>query len=327
MQQRRAARAARRRRRRRRRSPPCSAGRSASDRPAPASSSLSPFSASQVDRHADAAGDRGQVDDRVGRAADAPAARAARSRPTSGVMICAGVTRARASATARSPVASARAQPIGVHGRESRRCRAAPSRAPRRAGHRAGRAHDGAGARRGREVALDPLDLLARRRRRRGSAPRSAGNRCRRRAARRGARPVIIGPATSWIAGTPADAAPMSCAGTVLSQPPTSTTASIGWARIISSTSIDIRLRNIMLVGLEEHLAERDRREIERQAAGRQHAALHRVDQLGEVAVAVVEAAGGVRDADDRPGQHLASNSPWSWRTSGADRGRTRGSP
>ena len=40
-----------------------------------------------------------------------------------------------------------------------------------------------------------------------------------------------------------AEAAPMSCAGTVLSQPPTSTTASIGWARIISSTSIDMRLR------------------------------------------------------------------------------------
>jgi len=63
-------------------------------------------------------------------------------------------------------------------------------------------------------------------------------------------RPVIIGPVTSWIAGTSAEAAPMSCAGTVLSQPPTSTTASIGWARIISSTSMLIRLRNIKLVGL-----------------------------------------------------------------------------
>ena len=51
-------------------------------------------------------------------------------------------------------------------------------------------------------------------------------------------------------AGRPALAAPMSRAGTVLSQPPTSTTASMGWARIISSVSIDIRLRNIRLVGL-----------------------------------------------------------------------------
>ena len=47
----------------------------------------------------------------------------------------------------------------------------------------------------------------------------------------------------------PADAAPISCAGTVLSQPPISTTASIGCARIISSVSIDMRLRRNMLVG------------------------------------------------------------------------------
>ena len=54
------------------------------------------------------------------------------------------------------------------------------------------------------------------------------------------------------MAGTPAEAAPMSWAGTVLSQPPTSTTASSGCARIISSTSIDMRLRNIMLVGAKK---------------------------------------------------------------------------
>ena len=61
--------------------------------------------------------------------------------------------------------------------------------------------------------------------------------------------PVSIEPVTSWIAGTPAEIAPISSAGTVLSQPPISTTASIGWARTISSTSIDIRLRRYMLVG------------------------------------------------------------------------------
>ncbi len=42
----------------------------------------------------------------------------------------------------------------------------------------------------------------------------------------------------------------MICAGTVLSHPPMSTTASIGCARIISSVSIDIKLRYFMLVGL-----------------------------------------------------------------------------
>ncbi len=56
-------------------------------------------------------------------------------------------------------------------------------------------------------------------------------------------------PVTSWIAGMPADAAPISWAGTVLSQPPISTTASIGCARIISSVSMDMRLRRYMLVG------------------------------------------------------------------------------
>ena len=56
-------------------------------------------------------------------------------------------------------------------------------------------------------------------------------------------------PATSWMAGIPADAAPISWAGTVLSQPPISTTASMGCARIISSVSIDMRLRRYMLVG------------------------------------------------------------------------------
>ncbi len=59
-------------------------------------------------------------------------------------------------------------------------------------------------------------------------------------------------PVINWMAGIFADAAPINCAGTVLSQPPISTTASIGWARIISSVSIDIRLRRYMLVGCEK---------------------------------------------------------------------------
>ena len=62
-------------------------------------------------------------------------------------------------------------------------------------------------------------------------------------------RDVDIGPATSSIAGTSRDAAAMSWAGTVLSHPPISTTASIGWARTISSVSRAIRLRNLRLVG------------------------------------------------------------------------------
>ena len=41
----------------------------------------------------------------------------------------------------------------------------------------------------------------------------------------------------------------MSWAGTVLSQPPIISTASIGWARHISSVSMAARLRRNMLVG------------------------------------------------------------------------------
>lgn len=44
-------------------------------------------------------------------------------------------------------------------------------------------------------------------------------------------------------------AAAISSAGTVLSQPPSMTTPSMGLACICSSTSMAIRLRNIMLVG------------------------------------------------------------------------------
>ena len=61
--------------------------------------------------------------------------------------------------------------------------------------------------------------------------------------------PVAIGPVGRKIAGTSLLAAAISCAGSVLSQPPISTTASIGWARIISSVSIAIRLRRYIEVG------------------------------------------------------------------------------
>ncbi len=56
-------------------------------------------------------------------------------------------------------------------------------------------------------------------------------------------RVAIIGPPTTITAGTLALTAAISCAGTVLSQPPSRTTASSGWARTISSVSIAARLR------------------------------------------------------------------------------------
>ena len=61
--------------------------------------------------------------------------------------------------------------------------------------------------------------------------------------------PLSCGPPVSKMAGRSADAAPMSMAGVVLSQPDMSTTPSMGSPRIISSTSIDMRLRQYMDVG------------------------------------------------------------------------------
>ena len=61
--------------------------------------------------------------------------------------------------------------------------------------------------------------------------------------------PVRMAPVTSEMAGRPAETAAINWAGTVLSQPPTSTTPSIGCERIISSVPMAIRLRKSMEVG------------------------------------------------------------------------------
>ena len=63
-------------------------------------------------------------------------------------------------------------------------------------------------------------------------------------------RPVSIGPPESTIVGRSQLAAPMRSAGVVLSQPVSSTTPSIGLARIDSSTSMLTRLRKSIAVGL-----------------------------------------------------------------------------
>src|SRR3954451_19489770 len=61
--------------------------------------------------------------------------------------------------------------------------------------------------------------------------------------------PRSIGPAGTKIAGRFALAAPIISAGTVLSQPPSSTTPSAGYARNASSASIASRLRYIIVLG------------------------------------------------------------------------------
>src|ERR1041384_2776277 len=61
--------------------------------------------------------------------------------------------------------------------------------------------------------------------------------------------PVSMGPPEMPIVGISTLAAPMSNAGVVLSQPMSSTTPSMGLPRMLSSTSIDARLRNNIAVG------------------------------------------------------------------------------
>ena len=68
-------------------------------------------------------------------------------------------------------------------------------------------------------------------------------------------------------------AAPISSAGVVLSQPTSSTTPSIGLPRIDSSTSIEARLRRQHRGRAEVRFAERHDRELDREAAGLEHAA------------------------------------------------------
>src|SRR6516162_11168490 len=58
-----------------------------------------------------------------------------------------------------------------------------------------------------------------------------------------------MGPTGITTVGRSAEIAAMICAGSVLSQPPITIAASIGWARIISSVSIAIRLRRYIEVG------------------------------------------------------------------------------
>ena len=218
-----------------------------------------------------------------------------------------------------------RAQPIGMHGRDRRGAGQNETERLGDAGHGGGRAHHGAGAGGHRELAFDLRDFLV---------VDLAGAIARPEASAIGAGTEPLAAVTARSSSgrppasppaAPADTAPISCAGTVLSQPPISTTASIGCARIISSVSIDIRLRYFRLVGLRKTSPSEIGRKLDRQCAGREHAALDRVQQVREMTVAIVEARRRVGDADHGLCQHRAANSPWTARRSGADRARSHG--
>ena len=94
-------------------------------------------------------------------------------------------------------------------------------------------------------------------------------------------------------------------AGVVLSQPISSTTPSSGCARI---ALLDVHGGEVA----EEHggrphrhLAQRGDRELEREAAGIEHAVADMLGDGAEMRVAGVELGPGVADADDRPALEL----------------------
>ena len=224
------------------------------------------------------------------------------------VMICARPQRrSRPARTARAPARLGGAQAVGVHRRESPRCRAAPCRAPRRSRPWSRRCPSPRRCRRWWRGCLRsssiPLRIHLARAMHRPEAPAvgagaealAAGTRSAS-SARRGAAPPARRPkprpsaarARSCRSRRPAPPRPSAARG---SSPRRRSTSGCG-------TSSRSGCRNTSpsdTVG-----------KLDRQAAGGEHAALHRLDQLGEVAVAVVEAAARIGDADHRAGEHLA---------------------
>ena len=92
----------------------------------------------------------------------------------------------------------------------------------------------------------------------------------------------------------------MTSPGVVLSQPPISTAPSIGWLRSSSSHLHGEEVAVEHGRRFDERLGERHRRQLDREAAGLPDAALHVFGARAQMAVAGVDVAPGVEDADDR---------------------------
>ena len=95
--------------------------------------------------------------------------------------------------------------------------------------------------------------------------------------------------------------APMTRPGVVLSQPPSSTAPSIGMA---AQQLLRLHRQEIAVEHgrrLDEGLGQRHRRQLDREAAGLQHAALDVLGARAQMRVAGVDLAPGIDDADHRP--------------------------
>ncbi len=110
----------------------------------------------EIDRDAEPAGDRGEVDERRWSSRRSPAATTSALRNAASVISSLGRgPLLSAIATARVPLASAAAQPVGVRRRDARRVRQRHAHRLDDARHRARRAHHHAGAGGRREPAVD----------------------------------------------------------------------------------------------------------------------------------------------------------------------------
>ncbi len=94
--------------------------------------------------------------------------------------------------------------------------------------------------------------------------------------------------------------APINRPGVVLSQPPISTAPSIGWLRSSSSRFHGEEIAVEHGRGLYEGLGKRHRRQFDRQAAGLIDAALYVLGAVAQMAVAGIDVAPGIDDADHR---------------------------
>ena len=197
------------------------------------------------------------------------------------------------------------AQPVGVHGRDRRRAGQHQAEHLDQDRHRRRRAHHGAGALGRREPALDGLDLV-----------------------RIDAAGAVFRPEAPAVG---AGAQPLAAVARGHHRPGGEHDRRLAGRRrahderrqgLVAAADEHDRIHRLAadhLLGRhrhevavehagrrQEHLAERDDGEVERQRAGGKHAAFDGLDELRHAAMAVVEAAGRLGDADHRLCQELA---------------------
>ena len=254
--------------------------------------------------YAGAAGDRGQMNDRIGRAAE-------REQHAQRVLDRFRVDQLRwlkfraDQLDRRGAGRLGGAQAIRVHGRDRRGAGQADAERFGEAGHGRGGAHHRAGAGGHRELAFDLGDFV-------GIDVAGAIARPEAAAIGAGAEPLAAVPAGHHRAGDQRDGGPVGGHRAHQLRRHGLVAAAhqhhrIHRLRADHFLGVDRHQVAVFEAGRrEEHFAERNGREFQRQRAGGEHAAFHRRQQLGEMAVAIVEVRSGVSNADHRLVEHRA---------------------